>query len=137
MALTFLVDTSAITRLSDAGVRERFEEMVLSRSVAVSRLAALELGFSARHATEWDDIQKSLHHMTILDSHDDDTRQALLIQRELSVRGLRGRKIVDLLVASTALRTGLIVMHYDQDFDHIASVTGQPTQWIAPRGSLK
>ena len=137
MALTFLVDTSAITRLSDAGVRERFEEMVLSRSVAVSRLAALELGFSARHATEWDDIQKSLHHMTILDSHDDDTRQALLIQRELSVRGLRGRKIVDLLVASTALRTGLTVMHYDQDFDHIASVTGQPTQWIAPRGSLK
>ena len=28
------------------------------------------------------------------------------------------------------------VFHYDADFDHIASVTGQPTEWIVERGSV-
>jgi len=27
------------------------------------------------------------------------------------------------------------VLHYDADFDHIAAVTGQRADWIAPRGS--
>jgi hypothetical protein len=28
------------------------------------------------------------------------------------------------------------VLHYDADFDHIATVTGQSTQWIVERGSV-
>jgi hypothetical protein len=28
------------------------------------------------------------------------------------------------------------VLHYDADFDHIATVTGQPTQWIVERRSI-
>jgi hypothetical protein len=28
------------------------------------------------------------------------------------------------------------VLHYDEDFDRIAAITGQPTSWIVPRGSL-
>jgi beta-glucosidase len=27
------------------------------------------------------------------------------------------------------------VLHYDEDYDRIASVTGQPTRWVVPRGS--
>jgi len=27
-------------------------------------------------------------------------------------------------------------LHYDADFDLIAGVTGQPTEWIVPRGSV-
>jgi hypothetical protein len=27
-------------------------------------------------------------------------------------------------------------VHYDHDFDHIATVAGQPTQWIVERGSI-
>jgi hypothetical protein len=30
----------------------------------------------------------------------------------------------------------LIVVHYDADFDRIAAVTGQPTEWIAQPGSI-
>jgi len=25
---------------------------------------------------------------------------------------------------------------YDEDYDRIAEITGQPAEWIAPRGSL-
>jgi hypothetical protein len=28
------------------------------------------------------------------------------------------------------------VLHYDDDYDRIAAVTGQPAQWVVPRGSV-
>jgi len=31
---------------------------------------------------------------------------------------------------------GLVVLHYDHDFDRIAAVTGQPTEWILPAGTV-
>ncbi len=31
---------------------------------------------------------------------------------------------------------GATILHYDADYDRIAAVTGQPTEWVAPRGSL-
>ncbi|MGV9995040.1 hypothetical protein [Streptomyces sp. NPDC003374] len=48
----------------------------------------------------------------------------------------RSAGAVGLLVAATAELRGLTVPHYDTDFETIASVTGQPTQWPAPPGSL-
>ncbi|MGB3687069.1 MAG: PIN domain-containing protein [Ornithinimicrobium sp.] len=48
----------------------------------------------------------------------------------------RGRNIPDLLIAAVAQARSLVVLHYDADFDHIAAVTHQPTEWIVPRGSL-
>ena len=36
----------------------------------------------------------------------------------------------------TAERAGLILVHYDQDFDDIAGVTAQVTQWVGPCGQL-
>jgi hypothetical protein len=31
---------------------------------------------------------------------------------------------------------GLIVLHYDKDFDVISEITKQETRWIMPRGSI-
>jgi hypothetical protein len=28
------------------------------------------------------------------------------------------------------------VLHYDSDYDVIAAVTGQPMQWVVPRGTV-
>jgi hypothetical protein len=27
------------------------------------------------------------------------------------------------------------VAHYDEDYDRIAAITGQPTRWVLPRGT--
>jgi predicted nucleic acid-binding protein len=63
--------------------------------------------------------------------------RALEVQHALSERGqLRAVRFADLLIAATAERHGLGVLHYDQDYDLIAQVTDQPTDWVAPRGSL-
>ena len=42
----------------------------------------------------------------------------------------------DLLIAAVAERAGLIVLHYDADYELVAAVTGQAMQWIVPRGSV-
>ena len=46
-----------------------------------------------------------------------------------------GSRVPDLLIAAVAARDGLTVVHYDSDYEIIASVTGQPTRWAAPRGT--
>ncbi|GAA2376707.1 hypothetical protein GCM10010246_84440 [Streptomyces cuspidosporus] len=48
----------------------------------------------------------------------------------------QGPGAVDLMTAATAELCGLTLLHYDADFETIAKVTGQPHQWIAPRGSV-
>jgi hypothetical protein len=48
----------------------------------------------------------------------------------------RGAKPVDLVIAAAAEAAGLSVLHYDSDYDRIAAVTNQPTEWIAPAGIL-
>ena len=59
--------------------------------------------------------------------------------QELAQRSSLGHRAVkhqDLLIAAAAEAAGLPVLHYDQDFERIAAVTGQPVEWLAPRGSL-
>lgn len=136
MALTHLVDTSALTRLRDDGVRQRIFEGARLSQFGVSNLCRLELGFSARSGGEWDGIQDAIRVLSVVDIQDSDVESALMVQRSLALAGHRGRKIVDLLVAAAARRLRLVVLHYDRDFDYIAQITGQPCEWIAPAGSL-
>lgn len=42
----------------------------------------------------------------------------------------------DLLQAALAERHGVALLHYDANFDLIASVTGQTSQWIVACGSV-
>jgi predicted nucleic acid-binding protein len=39
--------------------------------------------------------------------------------------------VPDLIIAATAELAGLTVLHRDKDFDLIASVTGQPAEWLS------
>ena len=57
------------------------------------------------------------------------------VQRVLALKSQRGRKVPDLLVAAVAEEAGLVVLHYDADFDLIAESTGQACEWVVPPGS--
>jgi len=48
----------------------------------------------------------------------------------------RGVSIPDLLVAAAAEAAGLVVLHYDADYELIATATGQTVEWVVPRGSV-
>jgi predicted nucleic acid-binding protein len=64
-------------------------------------------------------------------------RLALATQARLAERSEhRGPTATDLLIAAVAEHHRITVVHYDGHFDAIARVTGQPTLWLARRGSL-
>jgi hypothetical protein len=96
----------------------------------------LEVGFSARNAPEWDRLTNGLHRFESVDTTPQHVRRAKEVQRLLAVKHQRGRKVPDLLIAATAEAAKLTILHYDADFDLIASVTGQSCQWIVPAGSV-
>lgn len=54
----------------------------------------------------------------------------------LARKGHHRLPVIDLIVAAAAESAGLAVLHYDGDFERIAEVTGQPHEWVAPRGAL-
>jgi predicted nucleic acid-binding protein len=63
--------------------------------------------------------------------------RALDVHRQLAATSQhRNFHLPDLIIAATAELNGAIVLHYDGDYDRIAVITGQPTEWILPRGSL-
>jgi predicted nucleic acid-binding protein len=60
------------------------------------------------------------------------------VHRQLAVVSQhRHFRLPDLIIAATAEAHGATVLHYDADYDRIAQITGQPTEWVAPKGSLK
>ena len=136
MALTHLVDTSAITRLSQPSVRAAVETLAVTGRVARAVISDLEVGFSARSTPEWDSLQRALGAFQLIALEARHVRRALQVQRLLAARSQRGRKVPDLLVAAAAEEAGLTVLHYDADFDRIAAVTSQECEWVVPAGSI-
>ena len=136
MALTHLVDTSVLTRLGEPTVREALEPLAAVGRVGRSGISDLEVGYSARTAREWDDLQTALGAFDLVETDARHVKRARQVQRMLASRSQRGRKVPDLLVAATAEVAGLIVLHYDADFDRIALVTGQRCEWVATPGSI-
>ena len=131
----FLLDTSVLTRLRAPSILRRIEELDAA-GLARASMTDLEIGFSARNADEWDRLVVALGAFRRVDVEAHHFDRAQRVQRELAADGLKGRKVPDLLIAAVAEATSLTVLHYDADFDHIAAVTGQPTQWIVERGSI-
>ncbi|HRA34370.1 MAG TPA: PIN domain nuclease [Acidimicrobiales bacterium] len=136
MALTHLVDTSVLTRLRRQEVRRVVEPLAQTGSLARAGISDLELGFSARSANEWDQISEALGAFELIETSADHVRRARHVQRLLAAKHQRGRKVPDLLIAAAAEAHELVVLHYDADFDRIARVTGQRTQWVVPAGSV-
>jgi predicted nucleic acid-binding protein len=137
VALTHLLDTSVVKRLGRPQVREIVEPLAAAGQLGRPGICDLEVGYSARNAEEWDQLVDALGAFDPVATTAAHVRRALQVQRLLAQRSQRGRKIPDLLVAAAAEELDLPVLHYDADFDLIASVTGQPTQWIVPAGTVE
>jgi predicted nucleic acid-binding protein len=136
MALSHLVDSSVLKRLADPGVRQVVEPLADAGRLGRPTICDLEVGFSARNAQEWDRLIGALEAFEGVATSASHFQRALHVQRILADRSQRGRKIPDLLVAAVAEDLNISVLHYDADFDLIASVTGQPCQWVVPAGSI-
>ena len=133
---THLAETSVLTRLSVAVVRGALQPFIDAVALARCTLTDLELGFSASSASDRDRLQSVLTTLTTVEVTPAVISRAKNVQRMLAAGGLKGRKVPDLIIAAAAELADLTVLHYDHDFELIASVTRQPHEWIVPRGSI-
>jgi predicted nucleic acid-binding protein len=133
----YLADTSALDRIGKPPVYERLQPLVDRGLIATCGITELEMLYSSRNAAEYQRLEQQFAlRFESLAMPDEVWQMARDAQRTLASRGAhRGVPLPDLLVAATAARHGVTVLHYDHDFDVIAEVTGQKTEWVVPPGS--
>lgn len=133
-----LADTTAWNRSGrDASSEERWSALLESDSLAICSPVRLELLYSARSPADYLALADELAALPELALDDAAAARAGEVQALLAAKSRqRAATIVDLYVAAVAELNGAILIHYDRHFDAIAGVTGQATEWIAPRGTL-
>jgi predicted nucleic acid-binding protein len=133
-----LADTSALARLRYPEVANALGPLIEAGLVATCGVIEFELGWATRTPAELDQVRADRDAgYEWLPSHDEDWHRALEVQTALWRSGrIRAVGFPDLLIASVAEREGVTIVHYDGDFDLIAQITGQPTQWVVPRGTV-
>jgi len=135
-----LADTSAwFASRRSAEVRRAFDELVSRGEIATCDAAKLELVHTARNGPELSARRTELDLLPQCPIGPREWRRALDVYETLAHQGgMHHRRVkhVDLLIAAAAESGGMALLHYDADFETIAAITGQPTRWIAPRGSL-
>jgi len=134
----YLLDTSAVMRSHRQDVTDVLDPLFAQRRVATCPILDLE----ALNAAASPDVYEALwadraDGYVSLPVDERVCARALEVQRELARTSRhRGASLPDLLVAACAERHDATVLHYDADYDLIAEVTGQPMQWVVPRGTV-
>ncbi len=133
----YLVDTSVLARADIDEIQERLQQLALGGRFWTCRLVDLEYVYSSRRRDVAEVIRERL-------ALPEAPITVAVMNRALQVAGLmaergvhRGAKPIDLVIAAAAEARGLTVLHYDDDYPRIARVTAQPTEWVAPAGSLE
>ncbi|PWJ48279.1 hypothetical protein SAMN06264364_1313 [Quadrisphaera granulorum] len=139
MALTeYMLDTSANSRLHLDAVAQRVQPLLERALIHTCAVLNLEALFSSQNADEYDRIWTIRNSIFLYQDTDErHLSRAQEVQQRLARESQhRGASLPDLIIAAVAEARGLTVLHYDRDYEHIAAVTGQATEWVAPPGSL-
>lgn len=134
----WLIDKSVLARLARPNVNDAVWPRIRRGAVGVSILTELEMGHSAQSTSNYlETRQKLVDELIAVPLPCRAEARAREVQAALVESGQhRAVSIPDLLIAATAEVEGLTVLHYDADFDLIASISGQSTEWIVPQGSI-
>jgi predicted nucleic acid-binding protein len=127
----YLIDTSALARVLLRQATEQWEHRIGAGLVALCDITGLEVLYSARSAEDRKIITQRLNQFAWAPMPDGIYRRAHLVQEQLTSKGEhRSAGAVDLLVAAAAEEAGLVLLHYDRDFETISRTTGQPVRMI-------
>jgi predicted nucleic acid-binding protein len=127
----WLVDKSALVRLSASKDAELWADRISRGLLRITTMTLLEVGFSARSGPELrEGFQRPpLSLMPVEFMTPAAERRAVEIQMVLADQGRhRAPSVPDLLIAAVAERSALTVLHLDRDFDLIADITGQAVE---------
>lgn len=121
-----LIDTSAwieFLRDTRSPVCERVDQLLSSR-FATCDVVRMEVFAGARDTDHAAQLRRLLARGTPIAIEPIDFDTAASLYRRCRDQGVTVRKLVDCLIAATALRAGATLLHMDRDFTAIASATG-------------
>ena len=133
----YLVDKSALSRMQSPAVQARLAPVLEAGEAATCAIIDLEVLYSTRNAEDHAQVRarRALAYERIaLDEAI--FERAIEVQGQLARTGRHRIPIPDLVIAAAAESAQLVVLHYDRDFDVIAEVTGQPTEWVVAPGAV-
>lgn len=135
---TYLADKSALARIETSPeVNAVLDPLLVGGEVATCGVIDLEVLYSADSPRAYADLARGMRRLPRVPMSEEVLDRALDVQARLAKRSQhRGVSLPDLLVAACAESADLTVVHYDADYERIAEVTGQPVQWVVPRGSV-
>jgi predicted nucleic acid-binding protein len=138
-----LADTTAWAwsrRGTHGDLREDFDSLLVDGEIAICDMVRMELLYSARNAEEFSELSEDLNALPECPIGEGEWKRALWVYGELAQKGgahQRSVKHPDLLIAAAAEAAEITVLHYDEDYERIAEITGQPHRWLAAKGSLR
>ncbi|MEP6863206.1 MAG: PIN domain nuclease [Deltaproteobacteria bacterium] len=137
MALKYLADKSALARMHHSAVASRLTSLLLGGDVGTCSIIDLEILYSARSHADLVAVRAERATFPQLAILQADFDRAIDVLSDLARTGHhRAASIPDLLIAAISERHKLTILHYDKDFDVIAAVTKQRTEWIVPAGGV-
>ena len=119
----------------DKRARQRLHDLRETRQLAVCVVSTAELLYSARNADELARMRLDLSSLTYLHMTPAAEQHLVDVMAALALHGRHRTPIPDLMLAAIAHAHSAVVLHYDSDYERIAEVTGQPHEWILPRGT--
>ena len=120
-----LVDTSAwIEFLRDTGstVCDLVDEM-LAREIAICDAVRMEVLAGARDESHLLSLRRLLARAAVIRTRATDYDDAAALYRRCRRQGETVRKLVDCLIAASAIRAGVPILHSDVDFEVLARHT--------------
>lgn len=128
---TWLIDKSAFVRLYRSPDASKWASAIERGMVRISTVTKLEIGYSAQSVEELrrEMSMPPLASMPVEYLTPSIEDRAVEVQVAMAEQGQhRAPSIPDLLIAATAERSGLTVLHLDKDFELIANHTRQPVE---------
>ena len=138
MTLKYIADTSAMARLNRPSVSKRLTPLVKKGVLASCAIFDFEALWSIPPGKAVGDAmaaRSATYGWLVTD--DRDFARAIEVLTQLAENGKhRSVKWPDAIIAAVAERHRLTLLHYDADFDAIAAITNQRTEWVVARGSI-
>lgn len=136
-----LADRSAWERAGNPTVIDRWEATIDHGSLATCSIVMLEMLYATRTIDEFAALDRALRDLIQVPVNATVMETALAAMRELVEELPRKPRFhrlppPDYIVAAAAAERGCGVIHYDRDYDRLATVLGFDSHWIAEPGSL-
>ena len=136
LSAVYLAHKSALARFPLPTVAARLRPLLEQGALATCAIVDLEVLYSSRNLADYEEILEERRSLDAASITAQVMADAVELQHELAKRGQHRVPIPDLIISAAAREAGLIVLHFDADFERIAAVGGARHEWVVPRGSV-